>query len=235
MTMIASIAPERKETLTRMIADASRKATDDVLAHMESRGVITGDNFQRVLAQGDKVAAQVSTVVREGLSDILAELAENLVGRLRLISGGKSVKLDATDGKETLTKAKDVFVYVDPDFKNWGCDVKSEATPETEVAVYEMVKDGTFQQLFGGFGENLDRLCLSQAQIKAFARDQKNWLRSDGYATFFLFKVGSDFFVAYVDVYAVGLNVYVCRLSNDYVWHAESRHRIVVPQLVLKP
>ena len=228
MPMIAS---NRVETAVQVVVNAARKATEETISTLEAQGAINADNFQRILAGGDKVAAAVKTTV----ATLLSELAENVVGRLRLISGGKSVKLATTDGKETLAKAKDVFVYIDPDFKHYGCDVKSEAAPETEVTVYEMVKDGTFAQLFGGFGENLDRLCLTQAQIKAFARDQRNWLRSDGYATFFLFKVGSEFFVADVYVYADGLYVYVHRLSDDLVWDAESRHRIVVPQLVLKP
>ncbi len=57
---------------------------------------------------------------------------------LKLLSGGESLVLDAVDGTETLAKAKDVFSWIDPDFKNWGTDEKGPATKETSVAVYEV-------------------------------------------------------------------------------------------------
>jgi hypothetical protein len=37
------------------------------------------------------------------------------------------------------------------------------------MLVYEMVRDSTSQELFGGFGLALDSLALTQAQIKQFA------------------------------------------------------------------
>jgi hypothetical protein len=115
--------------------------------------------------------------------------------------------------------------------------VPDESRPETEVAIYEMIKDGTYAKLFGGFGENLDRLCLTQAQIKVFCRDHHEWLRQEGWATFFLFKVNGELFVAYVIVSADGLYVLRCyadRFSDDSVWSAGNRPRIVVPQLALE-
>ena len=41
---------------------------------------------------------------------------------LNLISGNESLILGAVDGTETLADAKDVFAFIDPDFKNWGAD-----------------------------------------------------------------------------------------------------------------
>ena len=229
MTMIAS---NRVEGMVRVVVDAARKAAKEAITELENRKVLNEKNFQRILAQGDKVTERVKMVVAE----LMAELAENIVGRLKLVSGGKSVKLTATEGRETLTNARDVFTgYIDPDFKNWGLDVVSEPTKEMEVAVYEMIKDGNFAQLFGGFGENLDRLCLTQAQIRVFVRDQKNWLRTEGYGTFFLFKVGTEFFVAFVSVHAGGSDVRVLRFSLGSVWIARYELRVVVPQLIFSP
>ena len=78
-------------------------------------------------------------------------------------------------------------------------------------------------------------MCLTQAQIVEFCRTEKDKLSQDWY-TFFLFKVGGEFFVAFV-YFVVGgqLRVGSYRFSRDGVWNAEYRHRIVVPQLTLKP
>jgi hypothetical protein len=39
-----------------------------------------------------------------------------------------------------------------------------------------------------------DQLSLTQAQIKQFVRRYPDWLKKGGNGTFFLFKVGSEFF-----------------------------------------
>lgn len=149
---------------------------------------------------------------------------------LRLISEGESLTLDATDGAEVLAEANNVFAYIDPDFK----DVVDEgpATKEVAVAVYEMREDATFSQMFGSLSENLQKLCFTQAQIKSFAQKHRQWLRSDGYATFFLFKSQNHFFVADVFVgSAGGLGVALRRFGNSGVWRAGHRRRVVVPRL----
>lgn len=151
---------------------------------------------------------------------------------LRLISKGETIIIDACDGSETLANANDVFKSgIDSDFKNWGTNKSGNATEDTAVQVREMVQDATFAQMFGSLGTDLDKLCLTQSQIKNFCKKHSNWLRSDGYATFFLFKVDEQFFVAYVFVHSDGLNVHVDRFENDDVWHARYAHRVVVPQL----
>jgi hypothetical protein len=152
---------------------------------------------------------------------------------LKLLSKGKSIIIDACDGTETLATAQEIFMSgIDSDFKNWGTNKPGIATTETAVEVHEMVKDTTFAQMFGSLGTDLDRLCLTQHQIKTFCKKHPNWLRADGYATFFLFKVDNQFFVAYVRVDSDGLRVNVDRFEDAYVWHAESAPRVVVPQLV---
>lgn len=232
--MKVMIASNRVETAVRMVVDAARKATEEAIGELENRQVLTEANFQRVLAQGDKVAAAVKVTI----GTILAEIAENVVGHLRLISGGEKIVLAATNGTETLAQAQDIFTgYVDPRFKSWGLDVPASPMPETEVAVYEMEKSSTFAQLFGGFGENLDRLCFTQAQIRQFCRDPKSkkWLHPKGWPTFFLFEVGNEYFVARVYRYEHGkLRVNVRHFSRDVVWSAEDRGRVVVPQLALE-
>lgn len=168
------------------------------------------------------------------------EKREELLGKqpekaliLRLISESETLILDALDGKETLAIAREVFLSgIDGDFKNWGTNKPGIATKEQVVDVHEMVKNATFIQMFGSFGTDLDKLCLTQHQIKNFCKKYPNWLRQNGNATFFLFKVEDQFFVALVYVRSGGLRVGVYRFDEyGRIWDAGNSHRMVVPQL----
>ena len=152
---------------------------------------------------------------------------------LKLISEAHEIIIETCDGSQTIANAKDTFTSgIDGDFKkNWGTNKAGNSTEKAPVQVHEMVKDATFAQMFGSLGADLDKLCLTQHQIKIFCEVHKEWLRKDGYATFFLFKVDEQFFVADVDVTSDGLNIYVCRFEGDGVWNAKYTHRVVVPQL----
>ena len=175
---------------------------------------------QTVLGQAE-LASEMLAVVRKRveavMNPVLRPLARDLV-------------LDPTDGLGMIGGATKVFTnYIDPDFKNYGCNVTGQATRETKVVLHEMVQDATFAQIFGSFGVGLDQLCLTQDQIIQFCVRHHHHLRSDGYATFFLFKVGNAFFV--VDVLWRGgreLLVYVRRLTDDGVWNGEYCHWVVV-------
>lgn len=151
---------------------------------------------------------------------------------LRLLSGGETITIAPCDGTQTLAKAKETFPSgIDSDFKNWKLDKAGNATEETAVQVYEVAKDATFAKMFGSLGSDLNKLCLTQHQIKTFCEKHSSWLRTDGYATFFLFKVEDQFFVADVDVDPGGLFVYAFRFGDGFEWHAENQHRLVSPQL----
>lgn len=151
---------------------------------------------------------------------------------LRLLSGGQTLTIGATDGKQTIAQAGDVFTaYIDSDFKNWNLDVPGKAKPATKVEVHELVKDGRIDQFFPSLGQ-LDDLCLEQDQIIKFCLEYKQWLRTEGWATLFLFKVANQFFVARVYFVDGGhLRVRVRRFSDGRVWRAGDRGRVVVPQL----
>lgn len=150
---------------------------------------------------------------------------------LRLLSAG-AITIAACDGTQTLAQAKKTFpAYLDSDFKNWGLDKRGKPTKETAVSVFEMVKDATFAQMFGSLKADLDKMCLTQDQIKTFCEKHQNLLRADGYGTFFLFKGEDQFFVASVSVRSDGLRVDVFRFEDDHVWYAVLQRRVVVPQL----
>lgn len=137
----------------------------------------------------------------------------------------------ASCSNETIARADGVFTgWIDLYFTDWNLDVKSPKTDATELAVLEMDKSGTFKELFVSISSDLDSMCLTQAQIVEFVRSHKAHLRTDGYATFFLFKVGNEFFVARVFLGSgsrPGAHVY--HFSDDHVWNAEYRRRFVVP------
>ncbi len=153
-------------------------------------------------------------------------------GILKLLTGSETLMLDDLDGKETLATAKEVFLSgIDRDFEKRGINNAGIATKEQAVNVYEMVEDSTFELMFSSLKADFDKLCLTQAQIKNFCKKHPNWLRKDGYATFFLCKVYEQFFVVVVDEDSDGLGVRVRRFEDDRVWYAEDPIRMVVPRL----
>lgn len=155
---------------------------------------------------------------------------------LRLISADQTIVIAATSGQKTIAQATKVFTWgINSDFKNWGLDVPGEAKPATPVEVHEMTEDGNFKNIFGSFNRKLDDLCLTQEQIVTLVRDHKKWLRKEGYATLFLFKVGDEFFVAIVFLDSgerPGADV--DRFSSGRVWGGDTRPRFVVPQQTLE-
>jgi hypothetical protein len=92
-----------------------------------------------------------------------------------------------------------------------------------------MIRNSTFQELFGGFGAALDSLALTQAQIKQFAKHHRDWLQEGGNGTFFLFKIGNEFFVAAAYLFSDGqIGMRLRRLTLERVFRAQKRHRLVV-------
>lgn len=141
-----------------------------------------------------------------------------------------TIQLTKTTGKKVIAEASDVFSYIDSDFRNWKTDKKGVKTADMNLSVCELTEDMTFAQMF----TKPEDMSLSQEQIIQFCTEHKDKLKQDWY-TFFLFKVDSEFFVAGVDVYSDGhLGVRVGQFSRDYVWGAERRRRVVLPQLTLE-
>ena len=163
----------------------------------------------------------------------MARIPDVMNERLKLISGKEQLVLGPIDGQETLAGATKAFRYIDSNFELWNCDVPGQPTKETPVQVYEMVSDSTFQEMFGGFGVGLDRLALTQAQVKLFVLRYPGWLKRGGNGTFFLFNAGEEFFVAATYLFSDGrLGVRVRRLTLDRVFRAKKHHRLVLKWLV---
>jgi hypothetical protein len=153
---------------------------------------------------------------------------------LKHISSGKSVAIAATDGTETLAVAHDVFSYIDPAFENLGCNKIEQPTPEVAVEVYEQIEDANYHNIFGSIDSNPDHLVLTTSQIKSFVvNNTKDFLlNGEEWTCFrFLFKAGSEFFVADVRILANGEHaVRITRFVDESVRHAQYHHRIVVPR-----
>ncbi|MDD4902792.1 MAG: hypothetical protein PHE24_06720 [Patescibacteria group bacterium] len=163
---------------------------------------------------------------------LFAEKSEKPTGSiLKLLSFGEASIIEACDGQRTIASAKDVFKSgIDNNFKNWDLDKASDATPETAVQAHELIENATFVKMFTSLISDLDKLCLTQDQIIRFCVKYPGQLSQSG-ATFFLFKMNGEYFVARVRVRSDGLSVYVHRFGYASVWRAESRYRLVVPQL----
>ena len=153
---------------------------------------------------------------------------------LQPVSGAESVIISALEGKRTIANdGKKLFSgYLDSDFRNWGANETGGSTPETAVTVYEMKEDANHATMFGSLSDNVESLVLTQDQILTFVEENRDKLRTGGYATFFLFKSEGKLFIVYVCVYDDGsLKASVLRFDNDIVWNAPDRRRVVVPQL----
>jgi hypothetical protein len=234
---------ERKDDAMKTMTASMKQITEgqinksvaDYRAMLEKHAPQFGSEaVQIVLGQSDFAKEQLEVFCRrvEMVSNMIeVEKSKKRNEYLKLISKGKKIIIGATDGSGTIAKAKKVFSgWIDPDFVKYGTDVKGQPTEKTPVKVFEMKRDATFTQIFGDFGENLNRLCLSQDQIIRFVEEHAKWLCEDG-CTFFLLKTGDEYFVASVGWRGGGLGVDARRLSCGGVWGAESGHRVVVPQL----
>jgi len=64
------------------------------------------------------------------------------------------------------------------------------AWPEGTFTLTEGEQANREEAIFNIPDRDLDSLCFEQSQIKVFVHKYKKWLRAEGYATLFLFKVG---------------------------------------------
>ena len=195
------------------------------LRHKVDSGEITLAHLQWFLALTcDELDALVEDVEEDEPTAVATSILHPLVGAL---------KIAATDGKDIIPNASDVFTgYIDGDFVRWDANQPSDATLEITTTVYEMRQDVTLKQMFDSLSTDTKKLCMTQSQIIGFVKTHRQHLRTDGYATLFLFESNGKFFVASVYFLVDGrLGVDVRRFEVDFVWRADDRVRVVVPQL----
>jgi len=182
----------------------------------------------------------------EELDDFLKrKIAPQVIaGILRLISNGQILKLKALAGGRLIYNAAGTFKsFIDSDFVKWGIDKPGIATPETILQVHEMIGDGKLMDIFCSLPGAWNQKWVSQDQVIEFCETLPEWLRQEGYATFFLIKKDennlidengpeSNLVVVNVHVNSDGLDVDVRRLGRDDVLDGENRRRVVSPQLM---
>lgn len=101
-------------------------------------------------------------------------------------------------------------------------------------AVYEMIEDGTFSQLFWSLGKPDQLYFESLEQVDVFCLKHYDKLIKDGSTNFFLFRKRKEkeFLVACFSV-LLNNNPFngVHPLKWGRIWHAGFRHRLVIPIL----
>lgn len=160
-------------------------------------------------------------------------MPQNNLECLKLISTNESVFIGRTEGTETLASATDIFDYIDPNFKAWGCDSVEFPTNEMEVGVYEQIKDADYPEIFGSFSTDLGLLCLTTAQIKSFVlhNAKEYMLKDEEWTCFrFLFSAHEELFIADVRIHSNSKrDIRITRFLHGNIRHSIYRHRIIVP------
>lgn len=164
----------------------------------------------------------------------LLSCSKNQDDVLAVIFKEKKITIDSLPANySTISSAKLKIFYdvvVDPECRNLNNEqVFSE---KMEVRVYELKQNVTLFQMFTSLSNNLNELCLTQSQIVNFCEKNFEYLRQDGFVTFFLFKENNEFFVAKVNVKFGRQTVFIHRLDYNHVWKSEHALRLVVPSLM---
>lgn len=150
---------------------------------------------------------------------------------LRPLSFGREIIIPTCDATQIITGTDDVFATTTRFNFNWGL---VEVTPTTPTQVYELKKNGRFDQIFPSVlpatDSDLKKLCLKEKQIIKFCRFHRDWLHKE-YGTFFLLERDDDFFVVHVFMDPGGCLYFLPnQLSEESTWCGERRHRFVIPQ-----
>jgi len=203
----------------------TQKVSDERLGKFARK---QNDWFRRV-REGSLDPKEVEDVVQM----IIDRGGENKI--LSRLYSGETVLVGATDSTETIANSGKIFNgFLDKNFKKWGTNKPSgRSTEPTPARVYELQQNATFQDMFYSLGRDIDELCWEQGQIINFCREHRDKLHPKGWGNLFLFKVKGEEnpLVAHVLSGASGLRVDVSQFGDIDVWVAESRLRVVVPQL----
>jgi hypothetical protein len=150
---------------------------------------------------------------------------------VRLLSG-EAVIIEACDGSEFIFGSLDVFESsVDSNFKSWGLDVPSDSKEETALSMYKPTRSATLRQMFSAIDPDLNKLCLTQHQIKLFCRKHRRLLsHNQDKHNFFIIKVGNRFFVvAVLFNSAVSMYVLLFNIHHPFIWPLIKVGKIIVP------
>lgn len=169
-----------------------------------------------------------------GVEQLLRDLANQPTPIIHHLSASEGLILSETDGRITLANADHVFDHncTNPNLETWNTNVTSMGKGAIAVSVYELQQNATFVQMFTALSSELDLLVLTQDQIITFCQEHKDWLRNDGYYTFFLFNVRNELFVAGISYSSKdSLTLHVHRFEDEMEWSSYYRPRVITPKL----
>ncbi|MEK7089638.1 MAG: hypothetical protein AAB920_02355, partial [Patescibacteria group bacterium] len=145
------------------------------------------------------------------------------------IVGKENLAIRLVDGTEIIATANDVFFFIDHDFAELVDPCEMFETKETSVSIFRIRKSAKYNQLFTSCTEkDLDAICLTQNQIKAFVEDHKEQIEKDK-LFFFLFRDKDNYFVATALIDANGkANITSDPFGYKTIWAPLNHCRIVV-------
>lgn len=154
-----------------------------------------------------------------GQGDTTPVLTTGTSEYLKLVGGMEALALEPTTGQRSYGYlVNDSGSWVSPDFRKYGCNVPGFPTEAGNVQVYELIKQGTLEQIYGSMGRTLDEMCLSQEQIFQYNQTYRNLHAPQTYSRF-LFKVGNEFFIAQtMPMFEAGFNIYLEIQADHYTW-----------------
>jgi hypothetical protein len=151
---------------------------------------------------------------------------------LKILSVNETLIIDALNSGEFLVGVKDILQPgVSIALKNTIANKPAVATKEQVVDVYQQVRRGTLAQMYCSLGADLDKLCLTQAQINNFSKKYPDWLRGDGYATFFMFKFDGQYLIDRRCSSPSGQTSGYNHLGYEHEYGPECSYRLVVPRV----
>ncbi|MFA6258067.1 MAG: hypothetical protein WC671_03645 [Candidatus Paceibacterota bacterium] len=122
-----------------------------------------------------------------------------------------------------------------PDFIRYGI-VFSGVAPGADIAVDELVKDGTFRDFLGSTPEELECRRMLGSQFVKLCREHPDKLSQErGHPAFVVLTENdesvvsdlSNVFIVFVDVRFGNLCLFVSGLNYLPTWYAEDHHRIL--------
>ena len=123
-------------------------------------------------------------------------------GILKLVKSSKPLLIDAVDGSLFFSKYHEEMDMriVGSCINEININIRSPATKQTLVDIYDIKKDYPQEDTFKSLGVSLDDLCLSQHQIINFIYSNKQRICSER-QTYIPFKIEGNFFFVSVKKY----------------------------------
>jgi hypothetical protein len=232
ITVNALITSGQKETGIQVIMNAVRKGMDEMLNDLSTHGVINRENFQTILAQGGTFAPTLAYHLVTEAREMIMDLAQQAGRYLKVIGGNdEPIVIGRTTGLGFYSNTT-AQVSIDHGFRNQDEKSRDKPTNEMPVRVLEVIKSGSHAQVFGGLGQDLNRLCLSRDQIVSFAVNHCRWfgIGNPGDKIDFLYRVNGEFCVARARMQSGLVEISWSRLS-DTRGLLFCGQRIVIPKL----